>query len=187
MMFNTTFKHILVISWLSVLLVEETGVPRENHRPAARHWHLYHMFYRVHLARCSGRVGSFCSTSGTHHVNLVANPVITWVMNEERTGKCLRQVEHIRDHLWHRYSITVNQVMVSTVKSDDFNLTKRNPWFSSFLVSSSPLSRKSWYEPQAVECRINWEIYTSYAGAVEMLLHIYWKFTMGKLKSSLLS
>jgi hypothetical protein len=30
-------------------------------------------------------------------------------------------------------------------RSDDFNLTKRNPWFSSFLVSSNPLSRKSWY------------------------------------------
>jgi hypothetical protein len=28
-------------------------------------------------------------------------------MNEEKTGKCLRQEEHIRDHLWHRYSITV--------------------------------------------------------------------------------
>ena len=37
-------------------------------------------------------------------------------MNEERTGKSLRQVEHIRGHLWHRYSITVNQVMVATVK-----------------------------------------------------------------------
>ena len=34
-------------------------------------------------------------------------------MNEERTGKCLRQVEHIRGYLWH---ITVNQVMVATVK-----------------------------------------------------------------------
>jgi hypothetical protein len=31
-------------------------------------------------------------------------------MNEERTGKCLWQVEHIRGHSWHRYSITVNQV-----------------------------------------------------------------------------
>jgi len=37
-------------------------------------------------------------------------------MNEERTEKCLRQVEHIRDHLWHRYSIMVSQVMVETVK-----------------------------------------------------------------------
>jgi len=26
-------------------------------------------------------------------------------MNEERIGKCLRQVEHIRGQLWHRYSI----------------------------------------------------------------------------------
>jgi len=30
---------------------------------------------------------------------------------------------------------------------DDFILTKRKPWFSSYLVSSSPPSRKSWYEP----------------------------------------
>jgi len=28
---------ISVISWLSVLLVEETGVPGENHRPVASH------------------------------------------------------------------------------------------------------------------------------------------------------
>ena len=35
MMFNATFNSISVISWQSVLLVEETGVPRENHQPAA--------------------------------------------------------------------------------------------------------------------------------------------------------
>jgi hypothetical protein len=38
MVFNTTFNNISVISWRSVLLVEETGVPEENHRPAASHW-----------------------------------------------------------------------------------------------------------------------------------------------------
>ena len=37
MVFNTTFNNISVISWRSVLLVEETGVPGENHRPAASH------------------------------------------------------------------------------------------------------------------------------------------------------
>jgi hypothetical protein len=31
MEFNATFNNISVISWLSVLLVEETGVHRENH------------------------------------------------------------------------------------------------------------------------------------------------------------
>jgi hypothetical protein len=35
MVFNPTFNIILVISWQSVLLVEETGVPRENHKTAA--------------------------------------------------------------------------------------------------------------------------------------------------------
>ena len=37
MVFNTIFNNILVISWWSVLFVEENGVPRENHRHAASH------------------------------------------------------------------------------------------------------------------------------------------------------
>ena len=35
MVFNVTFNNISVISWWSVLLVEEARVPGENHRPAA--------------------------------------------------------------------------------------------------------------------------------------------------------
>jgi hypothetical protein len=38
MVFNTTFNNISAISWLSVLLVEEIGVPGENHLPATSHW-----------------------------------------------------------------------------------------------------------------------------------------------------
>jgi hypothetical protein len=37
MVFNATFNNTSVISWWSVLLVEETGVPRENHRPVSSH------------------------------------------------------------------------------------------------------------------------------------------------------
>jgi len=37
MVFNVTFNNISVISWQSILLVEETGVPGENHKPAASH------------------------------------------------------------------------------------------------------------------------------------------------------
>jgi len=37
MVFNATFNNISAISWLSVLLMEETEVPGENHRPAASH------------------------------------------------------------------------------------------------------------------------------------------------------
>jgi hypothetical protein len=49
MVFNATFNNISVISWWSVLLVEETGGPRENHRPVASHWQT--LSYKVvHLA-----------------------------------------------------------------------------------------------------------------------------------------
>jgi len=35
MVFNATLNNISVILWQSVLLVEETRVPGENHRPVA--------------------------------------------------------------------------------------------------------------------------------------------------------
>jgi hypothetical protein len=37
MVFNATFNNISVISWRSVLLVEENGIPGEKHRPVANH------------------------------------------------------------------------------------------------------------------------------------------------------
>jgi len=37
MVFNTTFSNISVISWRSVLLVEEIGIPGENDSPAESH------------------------------------------------------------------------------------------------------------------------------------------------------
>jgi hypothetical protein len=81
----------------------------------------------------SGRVSSSFSTSGTRRATIITN----LVMNEERTGGggCLLHVKLIDGHLWHRYSVTVNQVMVIGV-----DLTNRNPWFGSFPISSYPLS-----------------------------------------------
>ena len=35
MVFNATFNNISVMLWWSVLLVEETAVPGDNHRPIA--------------------------------------------------------------------------------------------------------------------------------------------------------
>ena len=46
MVFNTTFNHILVISWRTVLFVEETGI-RENH---CRRQTLSHKVVYNHLA-----------------------------------------------------------------------------------------------------------------------------------------
>jgi hypothetical protein len=36
--FNATFSNISAISWRPVLVVEEAGVPGENHRPWASNW-----------------------------------------------------------------------------------------------------------------------------------------------------
>ena len=56
--FNATFNNISVISWISVLLVEDTGVPGENHRPATSH-HI--IWCRVHIAMNGIQIHNFNS------------------------------------------------------------------------------------------------------------------------------
>ena len=53
MVFNATFNNISVLSWLSVLLVEETGLLRDRiDLPQAtdKIYHINVLLYRVHLA-----------------------------------------------------------------------------------------------------------------------------------------
>ena len=57
MVFKAAFNNISVLSWRSVLLVEEIGVSGENHRSAASHCQtlIYHIrLHRVHLTAMSG-------------------------------------------------------------------------------------------------------------------------------------
>jgi hypothetical protein len=70
LMFNTTFNNISVISWWSVLLVEETGVPGENHRPVASHWDTF-----------SHNVVSITPRHKLHSNSQGVNCIGSWVVN----------------------------------------------------------------------------------------------------------
>jgi hypothetical protein len=52
--FNATFSNISAILWRPVLVVEEAGVPKENHQPTiAAYISIKNMIHRIILAKQS--------------------------------------------------------------------------------------------------------------------------------------
>ena len=65
MVFNATFNNSSILLWRSDLLVEETGVPRENQDMSQVTDNLYHIkLYGVHLAMNDVRTNN---VSGDRH------------------------------------------------------------------------------------------------------------------------
>ena len=88
MVFKATFNYISIISWRSVLLVEETGVPGKNHWPVASHWQtLSHNVVWVHLDWAGfelitsvviGTDGKGSCKSKYHTITTTTAPLHTW-------------------------------------------------------------------------------------------------------------
>ena len=62
---SSTFNNISVISWRSVLLVEETEVTGENHQPVASHWQT--LSHNVVSSTSRHERGSTPNFSGDRH------------------------------------------------------------------------------------------------------------------------
>jgi hypothetical protein len=145
MVFNATFNNSVAISWQSVLLVKDTGVCGENHRPAARHWQLYNIrLYRVHLAwarlelttlvvigtDCKGSLKSYFHTISTttapRIINLFTyrNTSLHVTTNETDSSQIESQYDEIdstsyQSVTWRHYTLNDNVSVHHSSASDD--------------------------------------------------------------------
>ena len=104
-------------------------------------------YYKPGVKHVLRMVGSSCFTSGATYFFLVFK--IWWKATKKKrlTTLSLRQTEHIRDHLWHRYSRTVCQVMIAdrkNLRNDDFNLYPTPPEHLSSIPFFSE-ARVAWF------------------------------------------
>jgi hypothetical protein len=101
--FNATFNNI---SWRSVLLVEETQVPRENNRPTTSKWQtLSHLRYIKYTSPWAGFklttlviIGTDCTDSCTPHYHTITTttaPVYLYNLTNIPTISTLRFILYI--------------------------------------------------------------------------------------------
>jgi hypothetical protein len=111
MVFNTTFNNISVISWRSVLLVEETRVPGENHQPAASRQRLllYLMninkdilaFYWLRFVMWFYFIFQGMTTKSSKEV-IIYHVILHWPVDIDRLKKLKwRQINPVSIEIWN--------------------------------------------------------------------------------------
>ena len=91
MVFNATFNNISVIlyMWWLVWSVEETGVPGENHRPAASHWQTLSHIVDINYTKLSweGFELTMLSVIGTDYISSCKSNYYTTTMTPNLIDK----------------------------------------------------------------------------------------------------
>jgi hypothetical protein len=90
MVFNATFNNISAISWRSVSLLGETGVPWENNRRATSHWQT-----SSHNVVSSGQIFS------CHHFISLCFEILTWYLVFEIT--ILDKYDKHKRSIWNKF------------------------------------------------------------------------------------
>jgi hypothetical protein len=125
MVYNATFNNISVILWWSVLKVEETVVPGENHRPITSHWQT--LSHNVAVLAVDDCHVAFCEYNGS--VARIICVAVATLANEK-----LLECASDNDLLLCRKSTS--------------NKTRYRQWFDRCIISNMILkSRSNWLFP----------------------------------------
>ena len=118
MVLNATFSNISAISWRqSALLLDETGLPRENHRPIASHKsHLYRVYHTISGIRTYKEYLSLNHNHG--HLLIYRTPtstLITWKATCSRNDIATKMFTWLLTKITHylrRESCTCEMMMI---------------------------------------------------------------------------
>jgi hypothetical protein len=132
MVFDATFNNISVKSWLSVLLLEETGISGKNHRPVASHWQTTrykhpiktHFWILVELLKysftklvqlflwsASTKFMFFAPITAGHYLRILKIQNV-WIRSRKSKDNTLEPMLKLKTTLWSETNTGLNRIWV---------------------------------------------------------------------------